>query len=470
MSDQPPAEHVEPYVNYYDYAPESAVRVDGEWADVTEAGSGILVVGLDQPVHPQTLRATVLEVLDTEGTLLRQADDAILQRHPQTIRGRWCRLPERPGDDGAGPALDAAVAIDSSLAVSAPQPVGGGHELDVTGVVFTDNLQPGVDSDAWMFIVRGHGPPPHTGGVRRRGGGRTTPPRARVAPYLARAYRAGRSDIADRVPNLAPLRQKKVLVIGAGGLGAPSAIEFAKAGVGTLWLVEFDAVEPGNAPRWPLGYQAIGQHKLGAVGNLIRSQWPYTQVELSSWRIGMVRGGDEVPPEWEALAVMTNEVDLLFDATAEVGVNYYLSELAKDLGVPHIVVSTTEGGWGGRIVRFGPGSDSPCWTCLMHHIEDGTIPPPPADPDAATGTVHPAGCTEPTFTGTGFDVASVALSGVRLAVATLCGGEADAYPPANWDLANLEFRSADEALPASSTTYELRQHPNCEPCRLRRSG
>jgi hypothetical protein len=273
-----------------------------------------------------------------------------------------------------------------------------------------------------------------------------------------------------RVPTLAPLGQRKIVVFGAGAVGGASAVEFAKAGTGTLAVVEFDTVDPGNAPRWVLGYQAAGLHKLDAINQLVRWNWPYTELQLVGLRLGAPRQSNAVPPEWETLTEILRDADLIYDATAEVGVSYFLSELAKDLGLPYIVASATEGGWGGRIARFRPGGDAPCWVCLMHGEQDDPSLIPPADPAPATRQVWPAGCTDPTFTGTGFDVGAVALAGVRLAASTLSEGVAGGYPRTDWDVAVYEFRNGDQALPGSAITFTLEKHPHCEPCRIRQSG
>ena len=82
--------------------------------------------------------------------------------------------------------------------------------------------------------------------------------------------------------------------------------------------------------------------KTTALGNLLRSHWPYTELQLASWRIGGIRKTG--PPEWEGLRTVFGGTDLIFDATAEVGVEYFLSELSKDLGVPYLVASATEAG------------------------------------------------------------------------------------------------------------------------------
>lgn len=149
--------------------------------------------------------------------------------------------------------------------------------------------------------------------------------------------------------------------------------------------------------------------------------------------------------------------------------NYFLSEVAKEFALPYVVVSATEGGWGGRVARFRAEADTACWNCLMHHEEDHPSLIPPADPDPATREVWPAGCTDPTFTGAGFDIVAVAMAGVRLAISTLCEEDAGAYPTAPWDLGVYRFRDATTTVPTTST-HVLAQHERCEPCRTRPPG
>lgn len=463
--------HVEPFVSYYTYAPRTAIRVDGNWADLTEADRGTLIIGLDQPPDLNALRGTVLEVLDAAGNVIRQAPPQILDGYPTRATGRWCRMDQRPERDEPRLVLECASHAVSTV-VAATTRVGE-FTLDLTGVVFTDGVRPEAEGDAWILVVQavGQRPPQRpTSGKGGRRGGRVAPERKRIGPYLARAFRSGSRDMTERVPSLAPLRTKKIVMFGAGGIGAPSAVEFAKAGVGTLAIVESEIIDPGNAPRWVMGYQAAGLHKLDGLNQLIRWNWPYTKLELKAWRLGLARSVSEQRPEWEALNELLNDADLIYDATAEVGVNYFLSEVAKEHEIPHVVASATEGGWGGRVARFRPGVDTACWTCLMYREQEDRSLIPPRDPNPATREVWPAGCTDPTFTGAGFDIAAIATSGVRLAISTLCEDSGGAYPRTNWDVATYEFRNVNETLAGTATTHVLGQHPSCEPCRIRRSG
>lgn len=90
------------------------------------------------------------------------------------------------------------------------------------------------------------------------------------------------------------------------------------------------------------------------------------------------------------------------------------------------------------------------------NITEGKIPLPPEAPD---GSVQPVGCGSPTFTGSSFDLQEVALTGVRLAVATL--SPADKYGNVEWDIANLSLREKDKFLLPEWTPVTLEKYTDC---------
>ena len=466
----PNVPHVEPYVGYYSYTEATVVRVDGSWAAVVEADHGTLTIGVEPNAPIHQLRGAVREVRGSDAIVLRECDPVVKDMFSTTINARWCRLRKRPSADGGPAALEAAINEQPTFARPEFQPIPGG-QLDVLGVVFTDDIDADIITgavrrgDAWMFIVRARGPATQPGKRGRSvSRGRTTAPADRAEPYLARAMRAGRADVAARIPTLEALSAKTIALFGTGAIGAPSAIEFAKAGLGRLYGVEHDDLEAGNAVRWPLGHLVAGHHKLMALQHHLALHWPFTTFVGLGMGLGIPRDGRSPERQWELLEKVIEGADLVFDSTAEPGVNYFLSELAKERGVPYVVVSATEGGWGGYVARVQPGADEPCWRCLMHHFEDDPSLLPPSDPDPATRSVWPAGCTDPTFTGAGFDVSTMAYAAVRLSVATLTAGLEGAYPPANWNYGRYSFRNGDWALPGTGEAMTLHRHPRCRRC------
>lgn len=458
--------HVEPYVGYFPCADGTAVRVGDTTAALAGVGRGMMTLVLDQPGLPEVLRGTVTEIRDQRGTALWSAPQTVVEpyspgAHPR-VEVPWVRLPEVPSDSTPDGVLQAVRNMAPAL-MSKPQPVGGGSDVAIVGAVFEDGIRPFERGDVWLFAVRARKPaPPQTG--------RAKPPRPTVGPYLARAFRSDRRSMTERAPSLAALSDKRVVLIGVGGVGAPLAIEIAKAGLASLAIVDKDALDPGNAARWPLGFQYAGRDKAFGLADFMRWQWPHTKVVPFTGHVGRPRvlgGGD---PQWQAMHELLEGTDLVIDATAEIGVTYYLSDLTREMALPLLIVSTTEGGWGGRVIHLGTDDNAPCWYCIEAYTEDKTLPTPPSDPDPARGNVHPAGCTTTTFTATGFDVATVSLGAMRLAASLLTSDAEDGYPPAGWNVAIYSFRDAANALPGSATQHSVGRHPDCQSCKNRSSG
>src|SRR5919201_6424452 len=77
------------------------------------------------------------------------------------------------------------------------------------------------------------------------------------------------------------LKNARVLLIGAGGLGSPNAMYLAAAGVGHLGLVDFDEVDASNLQRQVIhGTSDIGRPKLESAADQIREIHPYAEVFL----------------------------------------------------------------------------------------------------------------------------------------------------------------------------------------------
>ncbi|MEW6664187.1 MAG: ThiF family adenylyltransferase [Thermodesulfobacteriota bacterium] len=277
--------------------------------------------------------------------------------------------------------------------------------------------------------------------------------------YFARAARAGRADLAARTPELASLNQKKVTMVGLGCLGAPSALEFARCGIGEVRIIDYDTVEAGTIVRWPFGLKAVGRHKTEVIRDFCREHYPFTRVVPYAHRIGQVRLTDKESSEFDILEAALSDTNLIYDASAERGVQYLLSDLAAELRIPYISVSTTYGAWGGQLVRVHPRRTQGCWMCLMHSLDDGSIPSPASD---QRGEHQPAGCADPTFTGASFDTAMIALGGVRLAVSTLAEEEAGGYPNFDWDVAVVNLRNEEgKVIPPSWRTFQISKHHSC---------
>ena len=87
------------------------------------------------------------------------------------------------------------------------------------------------------------------------------------------------------------LLQGKVAIAGLGGLGSNIAVALARAGVGTLHLIDFDVVDISNLNRQQYRVQDIGRKKTEALAEIIRDINPFVQLKLDCVRVD----ADNVP-------------------------------------------------------------------------------------------------------------------------------------------------------------------------------
>ncbi|TGT04031.1 hypothetical protein EN856_36315, partial [Mesorhizobium sp. M8A.F.Ca.ET.213.01.1.1] len=100
-------------------------------------------------------------------------------------------------------------------------------------------------------------------------GKKATGPSVLIIP----TYRAGATDIGDRVASVCIFKNKVIAIFGMGAIGAPVAIELALNGCSHLIVIDHDIVEPGNSIRWPLGATAWGMRKTTAVKQHVESEY-----------------------------------------------------------------------------------------------------------------------------------------------------------------------------------------------------
>ena len=148
------------------------------------------------------------------------------------------------------------------------------------------------------------------------------------------------------------LKQAKVLVIGAGGLGCAAAQYLGVAGAGQLTLVDFDKVELSNLQRQVLHSDArIGQYKVDSAAMSLRALNPWLKVETHAALT------DEV-----LLDALLPEHQLVLDCTDNVAVRNLLNQRARLHGVP--LVSGAAIRLEGQVCSFSWQADEPCYACL----------------------------------------------------------------------------------------------------------
>lgn len=441
----------EPVTDYYSYEAESVLVIDGSWRIPEGHDEGRLVLGFEgEPNRP--FRAFVLDVLDRDGgTLGLAAVPEIRARCTRTREGAWLRVDEAPPEDDAGAAWDWFRKGNDPRRQAPTQRLGDQQfELTVGIIPEEHSHRDGSTGDGWLAVIRAR-----PVGLRARGRRRA------VAPWKSaflRCARGGPSDYRARVPEAAFLAESKVCVIGLGCIGAAIAHELCQVGVGHVHLVDKDHVDPASTVRWPLGVPAYGRTKAAVLMGFLSHNYPYSTVTASLVPIGMVDRRTS-SDEWNALVEILKDQDLIIDATAEHGVQGFLSAMARHLDIPYVWVHGTPGGWGG-LVGDVRSRGLACWGCIETAV-GGDFAAPAA---AVEEGIQPAGCGDPTFTAAGFDMHTLSAAAARAAVAILSGGD-KGYPDRPYNVEVIEFRTSDgKTLAPTWKVYSVERKPGCGVC------
>jgi molybdopterin/thiamine biosynthesis adenylyltransferase len=285
---------------------------------------------------------------------------------------------------------------------------------------------------------------------------------------VARTFHVREGERFLRQPQLAELSGKRVAVIGAGALGSQSAALLARAGAGYLQLIDFDIVTHGNRVRHELDLRDAGRTKVIALARRVTAVNPWIDVAARLERVGEVSGDAEgtIQVREDGLLEDMVRADLVINTSADGVTGKHISRLAAEAGTPVVHGWVSAGAWGARILVQRPGV-SGCWNCLaLVQAEPNRYPTPVEVPaiqsDPERQEVSERGCVDPTFTGPGFELTAAAAALARIAVGLLLDG-GTGYPPVEFDLATLNFRNAERALPDAQYTL-LPVHPDCAFC------
>ena len=171
------------------------------------------------------------------------------------------------------------------------------------------------------------------------------------------------------VPGQKRLKNAKVLVVGAGGLGSPALLYLAAAGVGTLGILDFDVVDESNLQRQVIhGVSDLGKSKALSAKESVAEINPHVNVILHEERLDSDNALDIFRP-----------YDLILDGTDNFATRYLVNDAAVLLGKPYV--------WG-SIYRF-EGQVSVFWDEYGPNYRDlYPVPPPPGMvPSCAEGGV-----------------------------------------------------------------------------------
>jgi molybdopterin/thiamine biosynthesis adenylyltransferase/rhodanese-related sulfurtransferase len=155
----------------------------------------------------------------------------------------------------------------------------------------------------------------------------------------------------------AKLLNAKVLLLGAGGLGSPTALYLAAAGVGTLGIVDDDEVDLSNLQRQVIHTtDRIGTPKVESAAKTIAALNP--DVEVVQYRTRL---------DASNIMEIIDGYDVIVDGVDNFPTRYLLNDATVRLGIP--VVSASILGFDGQLSVFKP-HDGPCYRCLY------PVPPP----------------------------------------------------------------------------------------------
>jgi len=234
------------------------------------------------------------------------------------------------------------------------------------------------------------------------------------------------------------LKNAKVLVIGAGGLGSPALLYLAAAGVGTLGIAEFDEVDESNLQRQVIhGQSDIGRPKAESARDAITEVNPLVNVVVHGERLD----NDNVLQVFEGY-------DLIVDGTDNFATRYMVNDAAYFLKIPYVWGSIYR--FDGQASVFAPWlrpegdeqgspsvSEAPCYRCLYPEP-----PPPGMVPSCAEGGVLGVLC------------ASIGSIQVNEAIKLLTGiGDPLVGKLMIYDALEMEYRK-----------LRVRKDPNCALC------
>ncbi|WP_448221723.1 adenylyltransferase/sulfurtransferase MoeZ [Gordonia iterans] len=180
------------------------------------------------------------------------------------------------------------------------------------------------------------------------------------------------------IPDVGPtgqrrLRNARVLVMGAGGLGSPVLLYLAAAGVGTLGIVDFDVVDESNLQRQVIhGVADVGRHKTASAADSIAAIDPTCRVEIH-----------DVALTADNAVELFSRYDLIVDGTDNFATRYLVNDAAALAHKPYVWGSIFR--FSGQVSVFW--EDAPDGLGLNYRDLYPQAPPPGLVPSCAEGGV-----------------------------------------------------------------------------------
>lgn len=151
----------------------------------------------------------------------------------------------------------------------------------------------------------------------------------------------------------AALKASRVLIIGAGGLGGPSGLYLAAAGIGTIGIVDDDVVELSNLHR-QIQFQTkdIGSLKVDSMGTSLEQVNPHVSIETHALRL----------TQGNAEKIIEN-YDLVLDGCDNFPTRFAVNKACLDLSIP--LISGALGRFDGQVMAMKNDGKSACYRCFV---------------------------------------------------------------------------------------------------------
>ncbi len=154
-------------------------------------------------------------------------------------------------------------------------------------------------------------------------------------------------------PGQKALKDAKVLVVGAGGLGAPALLYLAASGVGTIGVIDDDVVDNSNLQRQVIHRDAdIGKPKVFSAEAAMKAQNPAINVRPYARRL-----------EEQTARTLFAEYDVILEGSDNFETKYMVNRAAAAAGKP--VVGGALSQWEGQISVWDPAHGGPCYQCVF---------------------------------------------------------------------------------------------------------
>ncbi len=225
----------------------------------------------------------------------------------------------------------------------------------------------------------------------------------------------------------AKLRAARVLIVGAGGLGAPLALYLAAAGVGTIGILDHDQLELSNLQRQVIHATCrIGHNKAESAAETMRALNPEITVEVHPRRM-----------DAEAARELIPRYDIICDGTDNFPTRFLLGDACHLLGRPLVSAAVLRFEGQLSVYQGHLGAPNPCHRCLNPEMPpDGLVP----------------SCSEAGVLGAVTGVMGT-LQATEVLKLILGIGETLAGRLLLWDALDMRFR-----------TVKLRRDPECALC------